>query len=376
MTSALDNSGQDRLLHAMREIATPALVVDEPALDRNIAAMADRVKKAGKSLRPHAKTHKCPVIAAKQIEAGAVGVCCATLAEMQAMTDAGIAGLLLTAPIQDAAKIHPLVELARKSAITVSVDHLSQVDALDAASATGNASIGICIDIDVGQRRTGVCTIEDAIEIAKRVDSSNSLKLVGVQGYAGHAQHIPDFTERSHEAARVAALLKEYVAALHAKGFKTPIVSGSGTGTHDLDLKGEPFTELQAGSYVFMDADYARIQGSEGGRLPFECSLFILTTVTSANRSGQVTIDAGTKSLAVNGPAPHIIYGAPQGTGFQFAGDEHGTLLLPEGSKAPRLGDRILMSVTHCDPTINLFSALQAVSHNGDLKKWPILGRN
>lgn len=372
----MNNPDTDRLFHVLRDVPTPALVVDEAALDRNIAAMAELARRAGKSLRPHAKTHKCAAIAQKQIAAGASGVCCATLPELLALTEAGIGGLLLTAPIQDAAKMEGLAAAAKAAPIRFAADHPRQIEMLAGRLPSEANPVGVLIDIDVGQKRTGVSSVSDTVAIARTVATEKHFRFDGLQGYAGHVQHIPDFGERSREAARVSALLGRHIEALREAGFDVPIVSGGGTGTHAIDLAGEPFTEIQAGSYVFMDADYARIRNPDGGDLPFECSLFMLTTVTSANVPRQVTVDAGTKSLAVNGPPPHLIRGAPDDTAFQFAGDEHGILLLPEGATPPALGTRILMSVTHCDPTINLFSTMHAVSHNGDLKNWPVLGRN
>lgn len=371
----MNNPDTDRLFHALRDTPTPALVVDERVLDRNIAAMADFARRARRSLRPHAKTHKCVAIARKQIAAGAAGVCCATLPELHEMADAGITGLLLTAPIQDPAKIEGLIAAAKITPISIAVDHPRQLEMLAASLPADANPIGVLIDVDVGQKRTGVGNVQDTVAMAKKIAAGKRFHFRGLQGYAGHAQHIVDFEERSREAARVSALLNQHIRALHEAGFDVPIVSGGGTGTYAIDLADEPFTEIQAGSYVFMDADYARIR-NKAGSLPFECSLFMLTTVTSANVPGQVTVDAGTKSLAVNSPPPHLILGAPAGSSFKFAGDEHGILQIPEGNKAPALGSRILMSVTHCDPTINLFSALQVVTHNGDLKKWPIVGRN
>ena len=372
----MDNSKRDRLLLALRDVSTPALVIDEEVLDRNIAAMAERARRARRSLRPHAKTHKSAVIARKQIEAGAIGICCATLPELKAMADANIGGLLLTAATQDPAKIEPLIGIAKKMPITIAVDHVSQIEALAAKLPADFPSLNVIVDIDVGQKRTGVCNVTDTVAIASLVAKDKRLKFSGLQGYAGHVQHIVDYEQRSREAARVSTQLGEHISSLRQAGFEAEIVSGSGTGTHDFDLDHHPFTEIQAGSYVFMDADYARIQSPGGKGLPFECSLFMLTTVTSANVPGQVTVDAGTKSLAVNGPPPHLIIGAPDGTAFQFAGDEHGILSFPQGSKAPALGERILMSVTHCDPTINLFSTVHAVSKSGDVAKWPVVGRN
>lgn len=372
----MNNPDRDHLFHATRNVPTPALVIDQAALDRNIALLAERARKAGRSLRPHAKTHKSAVIARKQIEAGAIGICCATLPELQAMADARIGGLLLTAPIQDAAKIDALIAVAQRTAITIAVDHPLQIHALAAKLPAGSNPIGVVVDVDVGQKRTGVCDIVEAIAIAKIIAADKRFKFSGLQGYAGHVQHIPDFTERTREAARVSALLGEYTTSLRQAGFETEIVSGSGTGTHEFDLEHQPFTEIQAGSYVFMDADYARIGSRSGESLPFECSLFMSATVTSANRPGQVTIDAGTKSLAVNGPAPHLILGVPAGTAFEFAGDEHGLLIFPEGNKTPALGSRLLMSVTHCDPTVNLFGRMHAVSETGEIEQWPVLARN
>jgi D-serine deaminase-like pyridoxal phosphate-dependent protein len=372
----MDNLKRDRLLRVLRDVSTPALVIDEEVLDRNVAMMSERARRAQRSLRPHAKTHKSVEIARKQIEAGAIGICCATLPELQAMADAGISGLLLTAATQDPTKIEPLIGVAKKMPITIAVDHPSQIEALTARLPADTNPLGVIVDIDVGQKRTGVTDAAATVAIAKLVAGDKRLKFSGLQGYAGHVQHIANYEQRSREATRVSALLNEHIAALRQAGSDADTVSGGGTGTHDLDLAGQPFTEIQAGSYVFMDADYARIMSRSGEALPFECSLFMLTTVTSANVAGQVTVDAGTKSLAVNGPPPHLIVGAPNGTTFGFAGDEHGILSLPAGSNFPKLGDRILMSVTHCDPTVNLFSVMHAMTKSGEVEKWPVVGRN
>lgn len=376
MTSAIDNPGTARLLLALRNIPTPALVIDEEALDRNIATMAEFARNSRRSLRPHAKTHKSLEIARKQVAAGAIGICCATVPELHAMAEANIGGLLLTAPVQDQAKAGSLAGIAKRAPITIAVDHPTQISMLSENLSADGHPVGVLVDVDVGQRRTGVGSVADTIAIAKLAAGDKRLKFRGLQGYAGHVQHIPEFERRSREAERVSALLGEHIAALRENGLEAEVVSGGGTGTHDIDLANAPFTEIQAGSYVFMDSDYGCIRRLHGEDLPFEYSLLMLTTVTSTNVAGQVTVDAGTKSLAVNGPAPHLIFGAPEGTTFQFAGDEHGILLLPEGSSAPKPGDRILMSVTHCDPTVNLFSVMHAVTKSGKVERWPVVGRN
>ena len=359
-----------------QDVATPALVIDCGALQANIASMQETAARAGIFLRPHAKTHKSLEIAHRQLAAGAIGIACATVAEAEALASGGIDNLLVTAPTIGGNKLARLVALQRRSPLTVTVDHLAQVDGFQALLTAADPPLAVLVDIDVGQKRTGVTSTEAVVELARHISSRPQLRFAGIQGFAGQAQHIHNAENRRDAAAMAAAILADARDALKAAGFAVGIVSGSGTGTSEYDFSDTPYTELQVGSYIFMDADYGRVVKTDGSRLPFRNSLFVLATVVSANLPGQFTVDAGTKALAFNGPAPDRIIGAPQGSTYSFAGDEHGIIALPSGTAAPALGARVLLGATHCDPTVNLHAAYHVADRDGSLALWRVTGRH
>ncbi|MCC6777734.1 MAG: alanine racemase [Hyphomicrobiales bacterium] len=359
---------------ALRALETPALVLDHAALERNISGMASAVRAADVSLRPHAKTHKCPEVAKLQLRAGAVGIACATVAEAEAMAAAGIAGLLLTTPIMGTDKMSRIARLNRSADIAVLVDHIRQIECLRDALRPGDRPLQVLIDIDVGQGRTGVTHVADVVRLAEAIAASPQLAFAGIQGYAGHAQHIVEPAARRAAAAQAAGMVRAVTDVLAAAGRPPGVISGSGTGTYRQDSRG-PYNELQAGSYVFMDADYARIVDETGAGPGFSPSLFVLATVVSANRARQITVDAGTKALATNGPPPCHIIGAGVGASYRFGGDEHGIIDLAPGQSQPPLGARILVGATHCDPTVNLHAAYRVVKADGTAMRWPISGR-
>ncbi|WP_398471831.1 DSD1 family PLP-dependent enzyme [Tardiphaga sp.] len=354
-------------------IETPALVLDETALLNNIEMMAQRAAATGVRLRPHAKTHKCLEIARRQMAAGAIGISCATVDELSCLSDAGIVGLLLTSPVADPAKLPRLANIMRASRIMLVVDHIHQVTALSSLLDDASICPDLLIDIDVGQGRTGVCSISAALDIAAHI-TTTAMRLVGIQGFAGHVQHIHDAAERSGSARDVARQLKAYAEALRAAGHDIAHITGSGTGASEFDCDG-PYTELQVGSYIFMDADYGAVRQSGGVALPFKPSLFVLATVTSINRAGSVTIDAGVKALAFNGPPPTLIIGAPAGSTYRFAGDEHGIITIPPGGAVPAVGSRVLVLTTHCDPTVNLHPRYTVFREDQSIESWPVVGR-
>lgn len=357
----------------LRDIETPALIVDRAALERNITQMAATAERAGLALRPHAKTHKSVEIARLQLAAGAIGIACATVAEAEMLAAADIGGLLLTAPVMGASKFARLTHINRTHGITVAVDHARQVEAIAAAMQPADKALAVVVDVDVGQLRTGVIDAGDGVRLAQMIAAQPQLRFAGIQGFAGHAQHIADPRERRQATAEAAETLRRQTEALTAAGLRPDLVTGSGTGTHAQDCDG-PYNELQVGSYVFMDSDYARIVDERGAGPAFTPSLFVLATVVSVNRPGQVTVDAGTKALATNGPPPCHIVGAPQGATYRFAGDEHGVISIPAGAAAPQLGDRLLIGATHCDPTVNLHARYHAVGDRG-VESWPIGAR-
>ena len=361
-------------LPVLAALATPALVIDHVALGENIAVMAAIAAENNIALRPHAKTHKCIEIARMQLAAGASGIACATILEAEALVQAGITGLLITSPVVGGDKAARLARLNRHSPVAVVVDHPAQLDALRAALAPGDPPLGILIDVDIGHGRTGVACLQDGHALARMAAADPRIAFCGLQGYAGHVQHIVDPAARRTAAHTAVETLRTFTALLEAEGVRCPIVSGGGTGTHAYDMAGL-YTELQVGSYVFMDADYGRVRQDDGTPLPFAPALFVLATVVSANRDGQVTVDAGTKALAVNGPPPARFIGLPAGATYTFAGDEHGIIKLPDGAARPAVGARILIEATHCDPTVNLHAEFHAVHRDGVVTVMAIIGR-
>lgn len=358
---------------ALRALETPALVLDHAALERNIASMAAAARRARVALRPHAKTHKSPDIAALQLRAGAVGIACATVEEAEMLAAAPIGGLLITTPFMGDAKFARAAKLNRTGDIMIVVDHIRQLECLRDALAPGDRPLRVLIDVDVGQSRTGVTQVVDALRLAERIADFPLFAFAGIQGFAGHAQHIADPQQRRAAAAKAAAMLRSVTESLAVAGHPALLVTGSGTGTYLQDAVG-PYNELQAGSYVFMDADYARVVDEAGAGPSFAPSLFVLATVVSVNRPGQVTVDAGTKALATNGPPPCHIRGVGPGATYRFAGDEHGIIGIPASQPAPPLGARLLIGATHCDPTVNLHASY-CVIRDGTVNRWPICGR-
>ena len=308
-------------------------------LDRNIAEMASFAKAHKVNLRPHSKTHKSADIARRQIAAGALGVCCAKLGEAEALGEAGIESLHITSPVVTPQAIDRLMALnAKVKDLMVVVDHPANVDALAAAAAKAGKPQTVVVDIDPGMHRTGVASPDAVVELVKKVTGLKSLKYAGVQFYCGRHQHIVDFKERKAEIEERTEYLKGILAKLDAAGLKPGIVTGSGTGTHYIDAKLGVFTELQVGSYVFMDHDYNVCDLRGLDKPTFEQALQIDARVVSANTAGMVTVDAGLKAMATEKGPPMILKGAVEGSTTRFMGDEHLAVIAPEGKAAPGVG--------------------------------------
>jgi 3-hydroxy-D-aspartate aldolase len=356
---------------------TPALLVDLDALERNIAAMAAHARAAGVGLRPHAKTHKSVAIARRQVAAGACGICCATLGEAAVMAAAGLPGLHITSPLVTEPKIARLIALngAPHGGLSVVVDHPANLAALDAAARAAGQVLDVLVDVETGQGRTGVADEAALRDLIARARESRGLRFRGVQAYAGNLQHIAVRAERRARARAAGQALASMLARLRGNGIAVEIVSGGGTGTHDLDPAARVFTELQVGSYVFMDVDYQRALADGRNAPPFETALFIATSVVSVNAPGHVTTDAGLKAFATDGPAPVPATGAPPGSRYEFFGDEHGKLVLPPGAARPALGHRLECASPHCDPTVNLYDVLHVVRGDTLVDIWPVDAR-
>jgi len=337
------------------QIPTPALLVDLDLLESNVARMAQRVKKSGKQLRPHAKAHKCVEIARRQIEHGAVGISVATVPEAELMAKHKIPGILLTSPLADPAKI---ARVARTGAMAV-VDHIRQVTWYDLAA---TQPIDLLIDLDIGDHRTGARGPEQALEIARAISKSKNLRLRGLQAYSVAGSHGIDLATRrqiSADAFQTAAATRDLLA---REGFPAGILTGGSTGTWDVDLEIPALTELQAGSYVLMDLAYGRLG------IDFQPAMTILATVVSANHDAFVTVDAGFKAFATDrgyGPEPVHLDAA-----YRWAGDEFGFLDIKLG-----LGDRVEFIAPHVDPTVNLYDRIYACRGERVEAVWPVADR-
>ena len=353
-------------------IPTPALVIDLDALERNIAAMAAFVAQSGQRLRPHAKTHKCIAIARLQIAAGAMGISCATLDELAAMVAGGIPGLLLTSPLAGEPKLARLQGLLERDPdITVVADDPRAVAALDALAKGLGVRTRVLVDVDVGQRRTGCRSVAAAVALAKDIRSCTGLRFGGLQAYAGHIQHIAGREARRSAADAVADQVHALCAALSTEQLTPQLVTGAGTGTAEFDGLGGVYTELQAGSYVFMDTDYLAVEGLKRN---YEPALFVDTTVIGAQWDDHLTTDAGTKAFALNGPAPRSAR-EESGWAYSYSGDEFGCLTLSPGARRPAWGERLAFVVSHCDPTVALYPQYVCVRGETVEGYWPIEAR-
>jgi len=359
-----------------RALNTPALVLDIEALDRNIAAMATFAAQRSLTLRPHAKTHKSVDIARRQIAAGAVGVCCAELGEAEALADGGVEGMLITSPVVGEAATERLIALAvRSPGLMAAADHPDAVAAVGAAAKAAGQSLRLVVDLDPGLRRTGCATPADALALARQIAGHEALSFGGVQFYCGAEQHIEGYAERREAVAGKLTKLTETIAMMKDAGLAPPIVTGGGTGTHAIDAELGVFTELQVGSYIFMDRQYGVCALRQDAGIPFETALMIDARVISANHPSLVTVDAGLKAFATEAGAPPILFGAPEGSNYHFMGDEHGAIVPPRGTAPPKLGERVTLAAPHCDPTVNLYEAYHVVRGDTLEAIWPVSAR-
>lgn len=353
---------------------SPVLVIDADALDRNIAAMAAFAKAKGLSLRPHAKTHKSVHVARKQMAAGALGVCCAKLGEAEAFAAEGINAILITSPVVTPQAIARLAALhERIGDLMVTADNRDNVAALALAFADASRPLPVLVDIDPGIRRTGVASSEAAVALARQIADATSLRYAGVQFYCGAQQHIEAYAERRSAIEERTAYLQSVIAALEAADLKPAIITGGGTGTHAIDADLSVFSELQVGSYVFMDRQYELCDLRGDGAQPFEQALLVDTHVISANAKGMATLDSGFKALSTDGGTPRVVSGAPENAMFVFMGDEHGALIAMGHDF--KIGDGVTLAPPHCDPTVNLYDAYHVVRGDTLIDIWPVTAR-
>jgi D-serine deaminase-like pyridoxal phosphate-dependent protein len=358
---------------SLDEVETPALVVDLDAYERNLDRMAASLAGRAVSLRPHAKTHKSPVIALEQMARGAVGVCCQKVGEAEALVAGGVPDVFVSNQVVGAGKIARLAALAGRARIAVCVDDARNVADLSAAAAAAGVTLRVLVEIEVGMGRCGVAAGEPAQVLAAQVAECPGLEFGGLQAYHGSAQHIRTVAERRAAVRRAAEIAAETADLLANAGLPCPAISGGGTGSLPFDLELGVLTELQAGSYVFLDADYARNERAEslpGGQ--FEHSLFVLATVMSRPAPARAVTDAGLKAIAFDSGLPVVWH--REGVRYAAPSDEHGTLEVSDGA-ALGYGEKLLLVPGHCDPTVNLYDWYVGIRGNRVERVWPVASR-
>ncbi len=356
------------------DVDTPALVVDLDAFERNMRRLAERVRDTGVRLRPHAKTHKCPVIALKQVELGAVGVCVQKVSEAEAMVYGGVRDVLVTNEVVGRQKLRRLTSLAHAAHVGVCVDDPAQIADLDSAAREAGVEMPVHVEINMGGNRCGVEPGEPALALARRIGDSRHLRFAGLQAYHGSAQHLRGWEERQQairSAVEKAAMTRDL---LHANGIACDNITGAGTGTFEFEAASGVYTELQCGSYIFMDADYGRNLDKDGAPTrAFEPSLFVWATVMSRPAEERAIVDAGLKALAFDS-GPPLVWDEPAAT-YERASDEHGRLGITAATNRLKLGDKVKLVPGHCDPTVNLYDWYVAVRGNRVEAVWPITAR-
>ena len=356
----------------IEEVDTPALLLDLDAFERNLRRLHTTLQGRTVRVRPHAKSHKCPQIALRQIALGAVGVCCQKVSEARALVQGGVRDVLIANEVVGAAKLQRLAELGREAQMGVCVDDAANVRDLAAAVKAAGSNLDVYVELDVGARRCGVEPGKPALALAQAVADAG-LRFAGIHAYQGAAQHLRTPAERTAAIGKAVETVQATVGLLRKAGLDPEIITGAGTGTYLLEAGSGVYNEIQPGSYVFMDADYGRNLGDDG--LPvheFQQSLFILATVMSRPIRERAVVDVGLKAHSVDSGMP-AVFGL-DGARYARASDEHGVIELA-GPADVRLGQKIRLVPGHCDPTVNLYDWL--VCYRGDRVEdlWPVSAR-
>ena len=358
----------------IQDLDTPVLVVDADSLEHNISHLRDITNAAGISCRPHAKTHKSAIIAKMQQRAGAIGICCAKLGEAEVMAENGINDLLITSPVIGESKISRLLEAQKKAKIAVVTDAELNIQMLGHFAQLAGIKLDVLVEIDIGQRRCGVLPGTHAVDLARIIENHTWLNFVGLQGYQGKLQMITGAEERKAANTLSLDLLAQTVTDIEKEGFNVKICTGGGTGSSPFDLERGLLTEIQAGSYVFMDSRYGSISWPNAKIPPFKHALRILTTVISRPSTDRVIVDAGLKAASSDQGPPVLEDGQDQV--FDFGGDEHGIVTVKHHGKVPyNVGDKLRLLPSHCDTTVNLYDQFIVTQGEDVVDVWPVDAR-
>ena len=348
-------------------IPTPALILDLDIFEENLNRMAEFFNGAVK-LRPHIKTHKCPIVAHEQIRAGAIGITCAKLSEAEVMAEHGIEDILIANQVAGYGKPERLAALAARTDVKVAVDNLSNIDDLDRAAVKLGSRLGVVVEVNVGNDRCGTRSMEETLEMARYIATKKGLIFKGLMGYEGHCVFIVDREERRLACLKANTILVDSAELLRAHGFEVEIVSAGGTGTYDMSGVYPGITEIEAGSYIFMDGRYSGNVGND----VFRPALWVLATVISKPRSGLALIDAGMKSLTHEFGLPKPLL---QGADLKVLSEEHGRLELSPEADHLKVGDLVAVIPSHGCTTINLHDRYCVVKDNRLVAVWQVACR-
>ncbi len=357
------------------DLPTPALLLDLDAFEANVTKMARHLKERKRGFRPHGKTHKCSEIAKYLIRAGANGACAAKLSEAEVFARDGVTGILITTPVVGRHKIQRAVRLAARHPDTIfSADHAANVRDLNDAAGAARVRLNLAVDLLIGGR-TGIRPGEPAVELARLIDSLPHVRLAGIQAYAGQASHTVGFQNRRRVSEEAMGQAVETRRLFEKAGLPCPLLSGGSTGTYNIDSEIEGVTELQPGSFIFMDLDYNRIGGQDGPVYrDFANALTVLTTVISRPADDIAIVDGGLKAFSTDKPFVPVARNL-QGATYSWAGDEHGRLSLSGEARALQLGDRVEFIVPHCDPSVNLYDRIFCLRGERVETVWKITAR-
>ena len=358
------------------DLDTPALVVDLDVLEANIATMQRTVARNGIASRPHAKTHKTPEIARMQLETGSVGICVAKISEAHALFKHGIEPLLMTTSNVTPTKINRAMHLRKWCDQFIQATDTPENARLLAEAADSLGLVAdVVVDVAPGGHRPGITPGRPALELAQLVDRLPSLRLRGMLCYDGGSQHVTGFEKRESQTLERLVPAAETFEQFQRAGLSTEIFSGGGTGTYNIDHQTPGLTDVQVGSYVFMDAQYMGIGGMNDADVysDFNPALTILTTVLNAQYEGRATTDAGAKACTIN--RPWAIVKGETGMSYTSGSDEFGSIRYEDPSRTYQVGEKLELIVSHCDPVVNLYDQMYAVRNGVVESVWEVSAR-
>ena len=357
------------------DLDTPALIVDLDKMEQNIKTVHTRLQGTGVGVRPHVKTHKCPAIAKMQIDAGALGVCAAKLGEAEVMLENGIKNVLMTTVNVSAPKIIKAMALRKKhKGFIQAADNPQNIQDLQEAAKAAGITAEVALDINV-IRRSGVPPGEQALALAQMIDKMPNLKFCGILAYDGAVQHVAGFQKRKEQALNTFESVVKSYDMMKAAGLNMEIFSGGGTGTYDIMIDVPGFTDVQVGSYIFMDRQYIEIGGAKNEKVldDFAPSLTVIATILNNYYPGRLTTDSGSKAFTLNKPNPMVI-GEPD-FDYNAGSDEYGSITFEKSNKSYKVGDRLEVIPPHCDPIVNLYDVIYGTRGDKVVSVIPVLAR-